>query len=35
MRRPPRPRGEPILTGALAWHIVLVSILFLRGVFGI
>ncbi|MEZ5888873.1 MAG: cation-transporting P-type ATPase [Xanthobacteraceae bacterium] len=35
MRRPPRRRGEPILTGALAWHIVLVSILFLCGVFGI
>ena len=35
MRRPPRPRGEPILTGALAWHVVLVSILFLCGVFGI
>jgi magnesium-transporting ATPase (P-type) len=35
MRCPPRPRAEPILTGALAWHIVLVSILFLCGVFGI
>jgi len=35
MRRPPRPRGEPILTGSLAWHIVFVSILFLCGVFGI
>lgn len=34
MRRPPRPRNEPILTGALAWHIVLVSALFLSGVFG-
>jgi magnesium-transporting ATPase (P-type) len=35
MRRPPRPRNEPLLTGALAWHVVLVSILFLCGVYGI
>lgn len=35
MRRPPRPRHEPLLTGELVWHIVLVSILFLCGVFGI
>jgi potassium/sodium efflux P-type ATPase len=35
MRRPPRPRNEPLLTGTLAWHIVLVSGLFLGGVFGI
>lgn len=35
MRRPPRPRDEPILGGELAWHIVLVSVLFLAGVFGI
>jgi magnesium-transporting ATPase (P-type) len=35
MRRPPRPRSEPLLTGELAWHIVLVSVLFLCGVFGI
>ena len=35
MRRSPRPRDEPILTGELAWHIVLVSALFLGGVFGI
>ncbi|MEQ9109004.1 MAG: cation-transporting P-type ATPase [Rhodospirillaceae bacterium] len=34
MRRPPRPRDEPLLTGGLAWHIVLVSLLFLCGVFG-
>ncbi len=34
MRRPPRPRDEPLLSGALAWHIVLVSALFLCGVFG-
>jgi magnesium-transporting ATPase (P-type) len=35
MRRPPRPRHEPILSGELVWHIVLVSILFLCGVYGI
>jgi magnesium-transporting ATPase (P-type) len=35
MRRPPRPRNEALLTGALAWHIVLVSLLFLGAVFGI
>jgi magnesium-transporting ATPase (P-type) len=34
MRRPPRARSEPLLTGELAWHIVLVSGLFLSGVFG-
>ncbi len=35
MRRPPRPRGQPLLTGTLAWQIVLVSGLFLAGVFGV
>lgn len=35
MRRPPRPRKQPLLTGELAWHIILVSALFLAGVFGI
>ncbi len=35
MRRPPRPRAEPLLTGALLWHILLVSTLFLIAVFGI
>jgi len=35
MRRPPRPRSEPLLSGALVWHIILVAILFLGGVFGI
>jgi magnesium-transporting ATPase (P-type) len=35
MRRPPRPRDEPLLSGDLAWHIVLVSVLFLAGVFGV
>lgn len=35
MRRPPRPCDEPLLSSTLAWHIVLVSILFLCGVFGL
>jgi magnesium-transporting ATPase (P-type) len=35
MRRPPRRPHESLLTGELAWHIVLVSVLFLCGVFGI
>jgi magnesium-transporting ATPase (P-type) len=34
MRRPPRPRGEPLLTGALVWHIVLVSALFVLAIYG-
>ena len=35
MQRPPRPRNESLLSGGLAWHILLVSSLFLAGVFGI
>ncbi|WP_229440540.1 cation-transporting P-type ATPase [Massilia sp. BSC265] len=35
MRRPPRPRHEALLSGGLVWHIVLVSVLFLCGVYGI
>jgi len=35
MRRPPRPRDEPLLNGELIWHIVLVSGLFLGAVYGI
>jgi len=35
MRRPPRPRHEPLLNGELVWHIVLVSMLFLLGVYGV
>ena len=35
MQRPPRPRGEPLISGWLVWHIVLVGTLFLVGVFGI
>ncbi|MGM0575167.1 MAG: cation-transporting P-type ATPase [Myxococcota bacterium] len=34
MLRPPRPRDEPILSGELVWHIVLVSTLFVSAVFG-
>ncbi len=35
MRRPPRPRDEPLLTGQLIWHILLVTVLFVAAVFGI
>ncbi|MBB4004474.1 cation-transporting P-type ATPase [Aurantimonas endophytica] len=35
MRRPPRPRGQALLSAALTWHIVLVALLFLAGVLGI
>jgi len=35
MRRPPRPRDEPILGATLAWQIVFVSTLFFAGVFGV
>ncbi|MBM3351250.1 MAG: cation-transporting P-type ATPase [Betaproteobacteria bacterium] len=35
MLRPPRERSEPLLSGTLLWHIVLVAILFLCGVYGI
>lgn len=34
MRRPPRPRDEPILSGSLGWQILLVSVFFLLGTFG-
>jgi magnesium-transporting ATPase (P-type) len=34
MRRPPRPRSEPLVAGPLVWHIVLVAGLILCGVFG-
>ncbi|MDO9025280.1 cation-transporting P-type ATPase [Zwartia sp.] len=34
MRRPPRARQDRLVTGTLVWHIVLVSVLFLCGVFG-
>jgi len=35
MHRPPRARNEALLDGQLVWHIVLVSCLFLAGVYGI
>ena len=35
MRRPPRPRDEPILSGELVWGVVFVSLLFMFGVFGV
>lgn len=35
MKRQPRSRSEPILSRTLAWHIALVSILFICGVYGI
>jgi len=35
MRRPPRARNEPLLTGDLVWHIILVSALFLAGIYGV
>jgi magnesium-transporting ATPase (P-type) len=35
MQRPPRSRHEPLLTGVLVWHIILVSTLFMCGVFGL
>lgn len=35
MRRPPRPSNELLLNAQLVWHLVLVSILFLAGVYGI
>jgi len=34
MRRPPRSPNLPLLNGELVWHIVLVAILFVGGVFG-
>ncbi|MGE0384386.1 MAG: cation-transporting P-type ATPase [Gammaproteobacteria bacterium] len=34
MRRAPRRRTQPLLTGTLMWHIVLVAVLFICGVFG-
>jgi len=35
MRRPPRAQKEPLLSGHLIWHVVLVSSLFLCGVYGL
>jgi magnesium-transporting ATPase (P-type) len=35
MHRPPRSRGEALLTGELVWHVLLVSLLFSAAVFGV
>lgn len=35
MQRPPRVAGEPLLSGYLVWRVVLVSLLFVGGVFGV
>lgn len=35
MARPPRRPGEPILPGALVWHVALVTVLFAGGVFAL
>lgn len=35
MQRPPRPRNQPLISGELLWHIVLVAGLFMAGIFGI
>jgi len=35
MARPPRRRDAPILSGALVWHVILVSGLFFAAVFGV
>ena len=35
MARPPRPRDAPLLSGALVWHVVFVSALFVAVAFGI
>lgn len=34
MMRPPRPADDPMLTGFLLWRVILVSSLFLAGIFG-
>ena len=35
MKRPPRQRNEPLLNAHLVWHVILVSLLILCGVYGI
>ncbi|MBZ2167505.1 HAD-IC family P-type ATPase [Marinobacter sp. F4216] len=35
MQRKPRPRTDPLIDASVLWHIILVSLLFLCGVFGI
>lgn len=34
MRRPPRPRNQPLLSGTLIWYVTLVSALIIAAVFG-
>lgn len=35
MRRPPRPRSEPLLTGQLWWQVIYISALFVAGTTGV
>lgn len=35
MRRPPRPRNEPLLNSTMSWYIAMIAVLFLSGVYGI
>lgn len=35
MRRPPRARQSPLLTGALLWQVAFISVLFVAAIFGI
>lgn len=35
MKRPPRPRSTPLLSGQLIWHVIFVSLLFVLAVFGL
>lgn len=35
MKRPPRARDTPLLTGELIWHVIVVSLLFVVAVFGL
>lgn len=35
MKQLPRPRNQPLLTGTLVWHIFVVTVLFVLGVFGV
>ena len=35
MRRPPRPAAEPLLTRFVVWRVLLVSVMFLLGIFGL
>lgn len=35
MKQAPRPRNQPLLTGTLVWHIFVITLLFVLGVFGI